>query len=96
MLTHTIRLVKTSTAYPEQYDAYVGEKRVAYFRLRGGMFTVKCPHIEDVELGFILNETVHARYCGDGEFYSETQRRLEFEDAKAAVDAWLVRNPEFL
>lgn len=29
-----IHLVKTCEACPEQYDAYLGEKRVGYLRLR--------------------------------------------------------------
>lgn len=34
------RVVQTCTAYPEQYDVYLGanKERVGYLRLRGGMF----------------------------------------------------------
>lgn len=35
-----IRLEKTCSACPEQYDAYVGDQQVGYLRLRHGYFRV--------------------------------------------------------
>jgi hypothetical protein len=35
-----IKLVRTCFACPEQYDAFDGEKKVGYLRLRHGCFTV--------------------------------------------------------
>ena len=40
-----IRLDQTCTACPEQYDAYTPDgRKVAYLRLRNGIFTVNMPH----------------------------------------------------
>lgn len=36
-------LVQTCYACPEQYDAYIGEEQVGYFRLRHGRFYVDSP-----------------------------------------------------
>lgn len=38
-----IRLVKTCSACPEQYDAFLGDVRVGYLRLRHGAFRVDYP-----------------------------------------------------
>ena len=51
-----VRLVLTCAACPEQYDAYIGEERAAYLRLRWGHFRVDVPDcggetIYNVDLG---------------------------------------------
>lgn len=89
-----VRLVLTCESHPEQYDAFIGDERVAYLRLRGGLFRVQCPHIDDDQLGFLLNETVYAAAVGDNEFHSETQRRLELGAAKEAIAGWYARKDE--
>jgi len=38
-----IRLVKTCSACPEQYDAFSGDEQVGYLRLRHGGFSVSYP-----------------------------------------------------
>jgi hypothetical protein len=38
-----IRLRRTCYACPEQYDAYDGDEKVGYLRLRHGSFTVESP-----------------------------------------------------
>jgi hypothetical protein len=86
-----VELRQTCAAYPEQYDAYVDGERVAYLRLRGGAFRVQCPHIEDMENGFLLSETVYQSACGGGEFSSDDQRRQELDAAKQAILAWIDR-----
>ena len=40
-----IRLVCTCTTTPEQYDAFIGEQRIGYLRLRHGAFTVDWPDV---------------------------------------------------
>jgi hypothetical protein len=86
-----VRFVQTCESHPEQYDAYIGEERVAYLRLRHGYFSVKCPHIEDVEHGFLLNETVYHASVGGGEFDSQEERDRELAAAKAAILEWIDR-----
>lgn len=39
----TIKLVQTSSACPEQYDAFLNGELVGYLRLRHGVFRVECP-----------------------------------------------------
>lgn len=36
-----IRLVKTCNLSPEQYDAYIGDEKMGYIRLRWGLFEVR-------------------------------------------------------
>lgn len=40
-----IKLVRTCEACPEQYDAFNGDIKVGYLRLRHGGFTVQCPDV---------------------------------------------------
>lgn len=40
-----IRLDQTCSACPEQYDAFIGDERVGYLRLRHGRFTVEVPDV---------------------------------------------------
>lgn len=40
-----IRLDQTSCACPEQYDAYLGDDKVGYLRLRHGRFIVEVPDV---------------------------------------------------
>jgi hypothetical protein len=37
-----VRLVQINTACPESYEAYVEDRKVAYLRLRHGVFSVRC------------------------------------------------------
>lgn len=95
-----VTLKQTSSAFPEQYDAYVDGKVVAYLRLRSGPFTVQCPHPytnEDQSRidGFIdgfLSETVYiADDVGYGEFDDEETRERELGKAREAIAAWVDR-----
>lgn len=45
-----LTLVITCPACPEQYDVFKGDKQVAYFRLRHGVFTVDYPDVEGDEI----------------------------------------------
>ena len=73
-----VRLNLTCGACPEQYEAFIGQERVGYLRLRHGYFTVEVP-----DCG---GETVlEAKPEGDGIF--EDHERAVF--LKAAVKAIL-------
>lgn len=39
-----VELVQTCGACPEQYDAFIGDEKVGYLRLRHGYFSVEYPH----------------------------------------------------
>jgi len=71
-----IELVKTCSACPEQYDAYLDGKQVGYLRLRHGHFRVDFPDVN--------GETIYeASPRGDGAFVdNERDYYLRF-----AVDA---------
>ena len=89
-----IRLEKTCPGFPEQYDAFVGDKRVGYLRLRHGTFRVECPGIDRGILD--AYETVYcSRPDGDG-LFEEYEREYELGKARAAISEWLARNPVFL
>jgi hypothetical protein len=78
-----IKLVLTSRAYPEQYDAYDGETQVAYLRLRRGHFTVECPDCD----GEIVYE---ASPRGDRMFEDDERDRF-LRAAMDAIQEWLAR-----
>lgn len=70
LLIHGYRLELTCVACPEQYDVYdLADRRVAYFRLRHGHFTVSVPDYE--------GEVVYSAHPkGDGIF--EDNERLAY------------------
>lgn len=76
-----IRLEKTCDACPEQYDAFVGEEKVGYLRLRHGRFTVTCPD----ESGCLV---FMAKTKGDGLFEFE-ERDMYLAMAKEAIRKYL-------
>lgn len=39
-------LVQTCAGYPEQYDVFLGERRVGYLRLRHGYFTAQHENVD--------------------------------------------------
>lgn len=72
-----IKLVRTCIACPEQYDAFIGDERVGYLRLRHGYFSVDYPSCG--------GETIYEAYPnGDGIFESE-ERDGFLEKAKEAI-----------
>lgn len=76
-----IRLKRTCYACPEQYDAYDGDRRVGYLRLRHGNFTVECP-----DAGGTL--VYHATPNGDGIFDNgERDHYLRF--AVFHIEEWM-------
>lgn len=77
-----IRLEETCGACPEQYDAYLGDYKVGYLRLRHGIFTVQCG-----------GRTVFEAYPdGDGCFTAEERNRY-LELAKFTIWQWLKEQP---
>lgn len=79
-----IKLKKTCSACPEQYDAYIKGEKVAYLRLRHGYFATECPDV----YGSIVYQ---ACTKGDGIFDDE-ERKEHLENAKAAIKRWYKRN----
>lgn len=83
-----IRLVQTCGACPEQYDAFIGETKVGYLRLRHGEFRVDVPDC--------CEETIFdAEPEGDGVFES-WERESYLSQARVAIAAWLEDHPEVL
>lgn len=78
-----IRLELTCGAYPEQYDAFLGERQVGYLRLRHGTFRVDFP---DCGMETVL--VAHPE--GDGEFMDEERARY-LDMAKKAIVMALAR-----
>jgi hypothetical protein len=73
-----IRLEQTCDTCPEQYDAYVGEQRVAYLRLRWGHFRVEVP---------FDGKTVLSEQIGDGPrgAFADEERDEWLTKAKQAI-----------
>lgn len=78
----TIRLVQTCYAFPEQYDAFDGDKQVGYLRLRHGFFTVECPDTG----GKLVYES---QPDGDGMFEAE-ERSKHLDAAVLAIENWML------
>lgn len=84
-----IRLVQSSEAFPEQYNAFDPQGNVVgYLRLRWGFFGVSCPDCEGEQV--YLNDAVN----GDGFFFSNTARKKALRKAKAVIAAWCNEHPE--
>lgn len=78
-------LKKTCTSHPEQYDVYKGSQRVAYFRLRNGLFTASVPSVG----GDIVYQSLT---FGDGMF-AHRERHSELSKACSAVLSHLRLRP---
>lgn len=79
-----MRLIQTCGAYPEQYDAYHGKRKVGYLRLRHGSFTVEY-------LNCFGELVYHAQTKGDGEF-QEDERDYHLDEAVKALRARMKRD----
>ena len=73
-----IKLVKTCSACPEQYDAFYEDHQVGYLRVRHGKFRV--------DFGFCGGDTIYYTddIEGDGCFEYE-EREFYLEEAKKAI-----------
>jgi hypothetical protein len=74
-----VRLLRTCFACPEQYDAFIGEEKVGYLRLRHGHFRVECPDAWG-------KRVYEASPEGDGIFDDERPRYLAA--ARSAIEQW--------
>lgn len=72
-----IELVKTCSACPEQYNAYLDGLQVGYLRLRHGIFSVDFPY----HAGYNI---FYANPKGDGIFY-EDEREYYLTKACQAI-----------
>lgn len=77
-------LKMTCVASPEQYDVYLDNTQVAYFRLRSGCFTAECP-----DSG---KETVYEAYTTGFGAFDESEEHFQLNSAIEAVDRWLASN----
>ena len=75
-----VRLVRTCFACPEQYDAFIGEEKVGYLRLRHGHFRVECPDV----WGELVYE---ASPNGDG-IFDDDERPQHLDAAREAIAEW--------
>jgi hypothetical protein len=73
-------LVLTCPSHPEQYDALLGDRQVAYLRMRDYVFRVECPGIG----GAIVYE---ATPKGDG-LFDDDEREHHLAEACKAISAW--------
>jgi hypothetical protein len=80
-------LLRTGIAYPEQYDAYYGDEKqaCAYFRLRGGHFTVRVPDAT----GVLVYE--ERRNINDGCFENDEDRQTQLTAGVEHVAKYLLR-----
>ena len=77
MNTCNIELIQTCSACPEQYDAFLNNKKVGYLRLRHGYFRVDYPTCGE--------EIIYdAQPMGSGSFES-SERDFYLEEAKKAI-----------
>jgi len=67
-----VRLVKTCSACPEQYDVFQGKRLIGYLRLRHSHFSVDW--LPNGKLDGTAIELLDAGTVGDGEFYDEAER----------------------
>ncbi len=75
-----IKLVKLCSACPEDYDAFDGDERVGYLRLRHGYFGVECPDCPG-------EKVYEAEPKGDGEFEPD-ERDYYLRAAVDAIQRW--------
>lgn len=81
--TTDLRLEKTSWAFPEQYDVFLGEQCIGYLRLRNGIFRADYPECS----AFGENTVYMANPKGDGEFEDDEREHFLDEACKALIAA---------
>jgi hypothetical protein len=80
-----LRFHKTNDAFPEQYDVFLGEEKVAYARLRHGHFNVCCPDVDGVHV-------YEGLPAGDGCFFDDADRDYFLRFAAQAILRWIADN----
>ena len=81
-----IRLVKTCDCSPEQYDAYIGDMRVGYIRVRWGQITVTCP--------WVGGEVVYSSVTNGYGFLADYERARHLSNARKAIELWHKRETQ--
>lgn len=76
-----IKLIRTSYACPEQYDAIYEDECIGYLRLRHGTFSVYCPDYDGMLVYF-------AHPKGDGIFADEQERHHHLSFAISHIALW--------
>ena len=90
MSIEIVRLVMTCSACPEQYDAFIGDKKIGYLRLRHGHFTVEYPDCGD-EMVYTASPDGDGIFNNDERDYylrfavDALQRRHRGDTSKAAA-----------
>lgn len=74
------KLSETCSACPEQYDVFLDGVRVAYFRLRHGIFTVDVP-----DAG---GETIYTAYPNGDGIFEAAERDYYIHNALGAVEKY--------
>ena len=75
-----VRLERTCFDFPEQYDAFIGDEKAGYLRLRHGHFRAECPDV----WGELVYE---ASPNGDGVF-DDDERPQHLDAARDAIAEW--------
>ena len=81
------RFVLTCHSTPEQYNVFLGDEKVAYFRLRSNYFSVECPDCRVIAITEYEAET-----NGYGNFEDEDEREYHMMAALTNVDQWVNKN----
>ena len=80
----TIRLEMICTACPEAYEAYCGDEKVGYLRLRYGHFYAVCPDIN--------GEKVYEHFIDDDPYagiFTDDEREVHLTKAREAIADWM-------
>ena len=81
-----LRLVKTCSGCPEQYDVFLGYEQVGYLRLRNGSFRADCP-----DCG---GETVYESTANGDGIFNDDERPIQLAKAMSAIERWIEGNPQ--
>lgn len=81
-----IKLIQTSSAMPEQYDAQYEGKTVGYLRLRWGRFYVTCPDVS----GHVVYEAEHGHDMTGS--FEDGEREAYLNEARKAIARWHAAN----
>lgn len=90
MVSQKLRFKMIGSAFPEQYDVFLGDQRVAYLRLRHGRLRVDCPDVG----GETVYETTQLE--GSGFFDTQEERDYHLRHAGAKILEWVANGPKSL
>ncbi len=75
-----VRLERTCFDFPEQYDAFIGDEKVGYLRLRHRHFRVECPDV--------WGELVYAASPNGDGIFDDDERPQHLDAAREAIAEW--------